>query len=106
VLQAAFAAQVSGVVDDGPDPQRAVFLQVDLDPGMFEGQVHRDLVAAVQQPGGEGTRCPAGDLGGEDDLGVLGAPRFMLPAGSCSKTVRTRRGSSKTRVRETFDLLH
>ena len=30
-----------------------------------------------------------------------GRPRFMLPASSSSNTVRTRRGSSKTRVRET-----
>ena len=30
-----------------------------------------------------------------------GRPRFVLRASNCSKTVRTRRGSSKTRVRET-----
>ena len=72
VLQAPLAAQVAGVVDHALDAKGAVLLQVDLDPGMPEGQVDGDLVGAVQQPGGEGPRGLAGDPGGEDDLGVLG----------------------------------
>jgi hypothetical protein len=63
----------AGVVDNGLHSQRAVLLQVDLDPRVLEGQVHRDLVAAVQQPGGEGPRGLAGDPGGEDDLHMLRA---------------------------------
>src|SRR6266568_4759474 len=53
VVQAALAAEVSRVIADRLDPQGAVFLQVDLDAGVLEREVHRDLVRPVQHAGGE-----------------------------------------------------
>src|SRR5207245_3310385 len=47
VVKAALAAEVGRVIADGLHPQGAVLLQVDLDAGVLEGEVHRDLVRAV-----------------------------------------------------------
>jgi hypothetical protein len=66
-------------VDDRLHPKGAVFLQVDLDPRMPEAQVDGDLVAAVQQPGGELPAGAAGHLGAEDDLDVLGPAQVHVP---------------------------
>jgi hypothetical protein len=62
-------------------------------------RIGRDRVRAVEQQGGERDGSHRGDLAAEDDLGVLGRPRCMFEARSCSKQVRTRRGSSSTIVR-------
>src|SRR5215472_2492420 len=101
VLQAALAAQVTGVVDDGLYSERAVFLQVDLDPRVLEAQVDGDLVAAVEQPGGEDAGRLAGDPGAEDDLHVLGAAQADVAGQQFLEHGPDPAGSSKTRVRET-----
>ena len=74
--QAPLAAEVARVVNDGLDPKGAVFLEVDLDPRVLEGQVDGDLVA-VDRAGRGAARRAAGDLGAEADLTGSGRPRPM-----------------------------
>ena len=101
VLEAAQAAEVGWLVDDGLDAQRSPFLQVLLDAGVLVAEVDVDLGAGGEDPGARTvplvlrrTWRPkmSRDLVGAADADVVGDERFEEAAGPAGVVEHQRAG--------------